>query len=65
MRVLDIEGFRPEWFIFTIIYSQDILFWLETLSMQCCSSLIDSHILSSGMMVFKCIFVAGHHPSNM
>ena len=29
-----IEGFRPQWLISTMIYSQDILFWLETLKMQ-------------------------------
>ena len=35
--MLYIEGFRPEWYISTIIYSWDIPFWSETLNM-----LIDS-----------------------
>ena len=29
-----IKGFRPEWYIFTMIYSQDLPFWLETLDTQ-------------------------------
>ena len=29
-----IEGFQPEWYISTMIYSWDIPFWLETLDME-------------------------------
>ena len=28
----NIEGFRPEWYISTMTYSQDIPFWSETLN---------------------------------
>ena len=29
----NIEGFQPEWFFSTMIYSQDTPFWSETLNM--------------------------------
>ena len=35
-----IKGFWPQWCIFTVIYSRDIPFWLETLDIQSHSSWI-------------------------
>ena len=32
-----IKGFRPEWYISTMIYSRDIPFWLETLYVDVCN----------------------------
>ena len=41
---LHIEGFRPEWYISTMIYSCDIPFWSETLDIELKIHLFHIHL---------------------
>ena len=45
-----IDGFLPEWYIFTMIYSRDTPFWSETLEIQLFSQIASVCFHCSSML---------------